>query len=91
MESKKLKISDEVQYIELYKYLPWFLHGYVTPFIFLYAFIFLIWIFVYGFFVYVEMGCIVVAVCGIFQVLVCLACHWSIHAAAWLTCKKVNQ
>ena len=83
------KLSDEVQYIELYKYLPVFLHGYVTPFIIIYLFFFTLWIFVFGLFNYFEMGCIIMAICGISQVLVCLACHWSVHAAAWLTCKKV--
>jgi len=84
------KISDEVQYIELYKHLPVLLHGYVTPFIFLYILIFSLWTF-YGFFDYFEIGCIILAISGVIQVLVCLACHWSVHIAASVTCKKLED
>ena len=84
-----LHLSDEVLSIELFKSSPLLLHGYVVPFICLYTIYFSIWIFVYGMFNYFEVGCIILAFLGIVQILVCLACHWSIHVRAKLTARKV--
>ncbi|XP_065647295.1 endoplasmic reticulum transmembrane helix translocase isoform X2 [Hydra vulgaris] len=88
--SKNLTISDEVSSIEYYKYSKILFHGYVAPFLLSYAIFFPVWIF-NGFFNYFELGCVFLAVLGMIQVLVCLACHWSVHICAALTCKKVTH
>lgn len=85
----KAAMSIEVQYTELYKASHVIFHGYVLPFLILYFFFFPTWIFYYGIFEYFEIGCIITAVFGVLQVLVCLSCHWSIHARAKLTCSQV--
>lgn len=87
----EVHLSDEVSGIELYKGSPFYVHGYVAPFILLYAIYFPIWIFVYGIFNYFEIGCIILAAFGTIQILVCLACHWSVHIRAKLTASRVND
>lgn len=83
--------TDEVSSVELYKSSPVLSHGYVAPFIFIYILFFSLWIFGYGFFAYFEAGCIALAALGMIQILVCLACHWSIHVRAKLTATKVKD
>ena len=83
-------ISEEVQSIELYQTAHVATHAYVAPFVLIHAIFFPVWIY-YGFFENFEIGCIILAVLGVIQVLVCLACHWSIHIRASFTCSRVNK
>lgn len=86
-----MKISDEVQYVELFVSSHVLNHAYVGPFLVLYGLFFPTWIIKFGFFDNFEIGCIILAILGIIQVLVCLACHWSVHIRARFTCSKVKD
>ena len=83
-------ISEELQSIELYKTTHVTSHAYVAPFVLIHSIFFPLWIFKFGFFENFEIGCIILAVLGVIQVLVCLACHWSIHIRASFTCSRVR-
>ena len=88
-DGKVEQISDEVHYVELYRTSHVLSHAYVAPFLVIYAIFFPTWIFKFGFFENFEVGCIILAVIGVIQVLVCLSCHWSVHLCARFTCSKV--
>lgn len=83
-------ISEDVQSVCYYSPSPKLLHGYVGPFIILYILEVYVWLSLYGFVEYFEAGCIVIATTGIFQVVTCLFCVWSVHVRCLLTCKKVG-
>ena len=89
LENMAEKISDEVQHVELFKTSHVLTHAYVAPFLVIYAIFFPTWIIKFGFFENFEIGCIFLAILGVIQVLVCLACLWSVHIQARFTCSKV--
>lgn len=82
-------LDENVQSISLHKSLPIVVHGYILPFMILYATWFYGWVFVYGVDDYYEPGLIVLAFIGVAQILVCLSCYWSVHIRAVLATLKV--
>lgn len=90
MAAKTYGIDELVQSVTLYNSSPLLFHGYVGPFVILYCIWLYVWAFNYGVSEYFEAGMIAVAVIGIFQILTCLFCHWSVHIRCWLSCKKVS-
>lgn len=84
------RLSDDVQYISLHKPLPLVFHGYVWPFILLYAALFVAWIGVYGFLEHTEAFLIGCAIIGGLDIVTCLFCVWSVHVRCSLTCSKVT-
>lgn len=89
-EECEMALSDDVQYISLHKPLPLILHGYVLPFLLVYAALFLVWIGVYGFLEYYEAFLIGFAVVAGLDIITCLFCVWSVHVRCALTCRKVG-
>ena len=85
------KLSEDVKEISLYKPLPVYLHGYVVPFLLLYAAVLLAWWQLYGLEENMEALLLVVAAVAVVNVLVILSCVWSVHFRAFLTCKKVRK
>lgn len=85
------KLSEDVREITLYKPLPMYLHGYVVPFLLLYAAVLFVWSQLYGLGENWEALLIVVAAIAVLNVLVVLSCVWSVHFRAFLTCKKVRR
>ena len=84
-----MRLSEDVQYISLHKPLPLVFHGYVWPFILLYAILLAVWIGVYGFLEHTEaflIGCAIIA--GL-DIVTCLFCVWSVHVRCTLTCRTV--
>ena len=84
------KLSEDIKEITLYKPLPVYLHGYVIPFLLLYASVLLGWWQLYGMGEHWEALLIVVAAVAVVNVLMVLSCVWSVHFRAFLTCSKVN-
>ncbi len=80
-----------VQSVTLYKDRPWPLHGYVLPFTVIYAAWFHAWLFTDFYGHSLEGG--IICLVGIFvaQVIVVLACVWSVHVMALVTCTKVSR
>ena len=85
-----MALSDDVQYISLHKPLPLVLHGYVLPFIIVYAALLFVWVGVYGFLEYYEAFLIGFAIVAGLDVVTCLFCVWSVHVRCALTCRKVG-
>ena len=83
-------ISEDVQSICYYSPSPIVLHGYVGPFLILYAVEMYVWLTLYGFVEYFEAGCITLAATAVIQVVTCLSCVWSVHVRCLLTCKTVS-
>lgn len=83
-------IDQNVQSISLHKSIPVVFHGYILPFMLLYALWLYVWTIVYGVEDYWEPGLIALAVLAILQILVCLTCYWSVHIRARLGSLKVN-
>lgn len=83
-------LSEDVREITLYKSLPVYLHGYVVPFVVLYAVILFAWSRVYGLGEHWEALAITLAAVAVLNILVVLSCVWSVHCRAFLTCKKVR-
>ncbi|XP_054714931.1 endoplasmic reticulum transmembrane helix translocase-like [Uloborus diversus] len=83
-------VDDLVHSVTLYTSRRLLFHGYVGPFVILYLLWFYIWAFQYGVSEYFEAGMIAVAIIGIFQILTCLFCHWSVHIQCLLSCNKVK-
>ncbi|WAR31484.1 AT131-like protein [Mya arenaria] len=84
-------LNEEIQYVSYYNFRPTLFHGYVGPFVIIYA----IWLYVltavYGLEDYFEAGLIALAVIGVLQILVSLFCLWSVHIRCILTCSKVSS
>lgn len=90
MAYKDFQVDELVQRVSLHSPRPVICHGTVLPFIFLYAAWSYTWLFVYGFDEFSEAGFVGIAVVGIFQILSCLCCYWSVHVQCFLTCSKVR-
>lgn len=84
-------VDDLVKNVSLHVPLPALVHGYVLPFVFLYAAWFYGWVFVYGVEDYLEAGWIVLAAIAVVQILVSLSCYWSVHVRTFLTCSKESD
>ena len=80
-----------VKRVQLYSEKYWLYHAYIFPFIVVYAIWTYAWLFedFYGF--PHEAGMISLAVTFFVQVVIVLACHWSVHVMALVTCTKVNH
>ena len=85
-----MRLSEDVQYISLYKPLPLVLHGYVWPFMALYAALFAGWVGMYGLWEHTEAFLIGCAIIGGLDIVTCLFCVWSVHVRCALTCRKVK-
>ena len=79
-----------MHYVTYHKPLPLPLHGYVWPFLLLYALVLCGWLWlcgpgnqIEGFFI----GC---AIVGALNIVTCLFCVWSVHIRCKLTCTKVS-
>lgn len=84
-------LSEDVREISLYRPLPVYLHGYLIPFLLVYAAVLLGWSQVYGLTEHWEALLISLAAVAVLNVLVVLSCVWSVHFRAFLTCKKVRE
>ena len=85
-------LSEDVKEITLYRPLPVYLHGYVVPFVVLYAAVLAVWSHVYdGLGEHWEALLIILATVAVVNVLVVLSCVWSVHFRAFLTCRKVRE
>ena len=74
--------------ISLYVDKHWLLHAYVLPFGILYGIWMQAWLFSDFYGHSLEAGMIALVVVFCIQVLVALACHWSVHVMALVTCTK---
>ncbi|KAK7497039.1 hypothetical protein BaRGS_00011775 [Batillaria attramentaria] len=81
-------LNDEIQRLSYHNIRPVVLHGYVLPFLFIYAGWFYMWTVVYGVDDYFEAGLIAFAIIGLVQILTALFCLWSIEVRCWMTCSK---
>ena len=86
-----MPLSEDVQSITLYKPRIVLLHGYVFPFIILYASLLLGWVVTFEGLEHVEALLISVAVIAAANVVTCLFCVWSVHVRCALTLTKVRQ
>lgn len=84
-------LNEEIQRLSYHNIRPVILHGYVLPFIFIYAIWFYVWATIYGIEDYYEGGLITFAVIGLFQILTALFCLWSIDIRCALTCSQVSR
>ena len=84
-------LNDEIQRLSYHNIRPVILHGYVLPFIFIYAVWFYTWTVVYGVNDYFEAGLIAFAIVGLLQILTALFCMWSIDVRCVMTCSKVTS
>ncbi|KAK7094549.1 endoplasmic reticulum transmembrane helix translocase-like [Littorina saxatilis] len=84
-------LNDEIQRLSYHNIRPVILHGYVLPFIFIYAGWFYTWTTVYGMDDYFEAGLIAFAIVGLLQILTALFCMWSIDVRCAMTCSKVDD
>lgn len=85
------KLNDEIEQISLHNVRPLLFHGYVAPFIVLYAVWLYMWTVVYGIGDYFEPGLIVLAIIGLLQILSCLFCLWFVEVRCFLTCSRVSE
>ncbi|XP_059170131.1 endoplasmic reticulum transmembrane helix translocase-like [Physella acuta] len=84
-------LSEEIQRLSFYNLRPLILHGYVFPFLFVYATWAYVWTSIYGLEDYFEGGLIALAGIGLLQILTSLFCLWSVHVRCALTCSKVSD
>ena len=77
--------------VVLYRAKSPLLYGYTSPFFLLYSIWLYLWIVVYGYENYLEVGGIVGAVLVLVNVLMVLCCHWSVHIMAVMTCTKLSE
>lgn len=82
------RLTQDIANVELYNFRPVLFHGYVLPFITLYAIWIGYWMKNLGFFEYLELGLIVIAAIGFIQIVVCLCCHWFVEFRCFMTCVK---
>jgi cation-transporting ATPase 13A1 len=83
-----MTVSEDVESISLLVRRPVWLHYYIAPFIAIYALWFYAAIAWLGFPEHVELTFISLAVIGILQLLMSLACFWSVHINCAFTCRK---
>ena len=91
MRTVRETISDDVEYLVLYKTLPVWAHGYVLPFLLLYVILFSGWIFAFQGFDHLEAFFICTVAIAALNIVTCLACVWSVHVRCWMTSKKVSS
>ena len=84
-------LNEEIQHISYCNIRPVVFHGYVAPFIFIYAAWLYVWVAIYGIEEYFEGGLIALAIIGLIQVLTSLFCLWSIGIRCALTCATVSK
>jgi cation-transporting ATPase 13A1 len=84
------KNDSLVEYVSLYVNRHWLLHAYVSPFILLYGVWMHAWLFTDFYGHSLEAGLIALAGVFILQTLLVLACHWSVHMMALVTCSRVK-
>lgn len=84
------KVDELVQRVSLYRALRWPLHGYVLPFLGLYAGWTYVWLGWYGLWQLYEGGLVGLAAIACAQILLCLCCHWSVHVQCFVTCRRVS-
>lgn len=84
-------VSEEVQSIYFLSPLHWSLHGYVWPFVALYAIHVAVWQSYFSDEEYVEGAFIALAAIAMIQSITALFCVWSVHVKALLTCRKVSR
>ena len=80
-----------VQRVQLYSEKHWLYHAYIFPFIIVYAIWTYAWLFENFYDLPHEAGMISLAVTFFIQVVIVLACHWSVHVMALVTCTKVSH
>ncbi|CAI4227922.1 unnamed protein product [Auanema sp. JU1783] len=81
-----MAVDELVESIELHNSKPYWQHLYVSPFVGLLSVWVYIWITVYGFEEYYELGCIGIAIVCLLQALVFLFCHWFVSVNCFFTC-----
>nr|CAG4651569.1 EOG090X00J5 [Triops cancriformis] len=86
--NKPAPIDDLLESVSLYVPRDVIFHGYILPFVGLYAAWLYNWVFVYGVTDYYEPGLIALAAVGVLQILTVLFCHWSVHIQCLFTCRK---
>ncbi|GFS03079.1 cation-transporting ATPase, partial [Elysia marginata] len=84
-------LSEDIQRLSFHNIRPVVFHGYVFPFIFIFATWAYTWTTVYGFEEYYEAGLIAFAGIGLLQILTALFCMWSVHVRCSLTCSTVKD
>ena len=82
-------LNEDIHRLSFYNLRPVLFHGYVFPFLFIYAGWFYSWTVIYGLDDYYEAGLIVFAGIGLLQILTALFCLWSVHVRCILTGGKV--
>lgn len=85
------KLDDLIQSVHLYTFSSPLFHGYILPFIILYASWLYGWCGVYGFFEFYEGGWVGLGVIACLQILCSLCCYWSVHINCLLSCKAVSR
>ena len=88
---KMAAVSEEVESIHFLSPLHWSLHGYVWPFVALYAIHVSVWRICFSGEDYVEGALIGLAAIAMMQSMTALFCVWSVHVRALLTCRKVSR
>lgn len=86
-----MALSDDVEYIVLYRLLPTWAHGYILPFILFYVTLISGWVVIFEGLLHVEALLICVAVIAALNIVTCLSCVWSVHIRCLLTCRKVTR
>ncbi|KAA3676480.1 uncharacterized protein DEA37_0000046 [Paragonimus westermani] len=86
---ERFPLTQDIASVELYDAKSPFFHGYVFPFVLLYAVWLGIWFTSLGFVDYFELGLIVTAVIGVVQILICLFCHWFVEFRCLMRFSKV--
>ncbi|GJQ67243.1 hypothetical protein Trydic_g8148 [Trypoxylus dichotomus] len=81
------KLDELVQSVNLYTFNNPLFHGYILPFIILYASWLYGWCGVYGFFEFYEGGWVGLGIIACLQILCSLCCYWSVHINCLLSCK----
>ncbi|BFZ20171.1 hypothetical protein BsWGS_23210 [Bradybaena similaris] len=84
-------LNEEIQRLSFYNIRPVILHGYIFPFLLIFAAWAYTWTSVYGIEEYFEGGLIALAAIGLLQVLTALFCLWSVHVRSALTCQRVSD
>lgn len=84
--------GDElVESIGLFRQRHWFYHGHVGPFILAYVAWAYFWLIKMGWEDNAEVATLSIVGIGLFQILMCLCCHWSVHFLTWMTCSKAKS
>lgn len=89
-KKSEFQIDDLVKYVTLHIPNPLPLNGTIFPFVFLYAIVVYVWLFIYGFEEYYELGIIGMVGSAFLQILTSLCCYWSVHINTFLNFRKVS-